>query len=310
MTSISRGRLSAALLAPLALASLGACATLPQDPEERALYVDLRRVIEGESRTQWLVDRVELEEIANPVLRSTCQARPAKRLALRAWLDERILAEGGPAREAYRETKSLDGLEETLSLERVRLALDYGQAHLDDCPFWLEPDADFRGVHADTDRFILLAESNSGASLTINNKRSRPGGGGSGRVMVGWGVSDGLTLATGAEFGGRGLLSTRPEDDALSTLFTAGIPLLARFYDVTSVYDLEVAAVAFSPTRSIEPRYGGRAVFAAGVTTVRLGAFMPLAMLQVAYDVYPSSQGEPLTHIVQLGTRVSLDADF
>lgn len=299
-----------ALWALLASLALGGCATLPQDPEQRALYVDLRRVVEGETRTQWLIDKIELEEIATPVLRSTCQVRPEARAALRAWLTEQLVAEGGPAREAYQESHSLDGLGEALALERVRLALDYGESRLEDCPFWLEPSADFRGVHADTDRFVLLAESSGGGSLTITPERTRVGGEGSGRLLAAWGVDDGLTLATGAEFGGRGLLSTRPEDDALSTLFTAAVPLLARFYDLNQVYDLEVAAVAFSPTRDVSPRYGGRAVFAVGVPTQRLGAFMPLAMLQLTYDVYPASQGEPLTHVIRLGTRVSLDADF
>ncbi len=285
------------------------CATLPQEPVERALYVDLQRVIANETRTQWTVDRIELEEIATQVLRSTCRVEAPRQAALRLWLDEQIAAQGGPAKERYLKTHSLDGLDETLSLERVIMALDYGEAHKDDCPFWIEKEPGFRGVHSDTERLVLLIESSGGGIVILDDKRTRVGGEGSGRVLLGLGTDNGLTLGVGAELGGRGLLSAQKGDEALSTLVTAGIPLLLRVHDLTKVYDFEVAAVAFSPTRDAKPRFGERVVFAGGVSTVRVGSFMPLAMLQLTYDIYPASEGEPLTHIFRLGTRVSLDID-
>jgi hypothetical protein len=304
----ARGLSAWGALVALALWCAG-CASLPAEPAQQGLYLDLLRVVENEARTQWLVDRLELEEIAAQTLRSTCQAPPEVRAGLRQWIEGQVAVAGGPAEAAFARTGSLDGLDEALTLERVGMALDYGEVHREDCPFWLKEEAAFRGVHADTERLVLLVESSGGGSLILTPARSRVGGDGSGRVLLGWGVDSGLTLALGGEFGGRGLLSTRPEDDALGTFFTAGAPLLARFYDLTRVYDVEVAAVAFSPTDEVAPRFGARAVFAAGVTTARVGAFMPLAMLQVTYDYYPASRGEPETHILRLGTRVSLDID-
>src|SRR5687767_273366 len=43
---------------------LTACAALPRQPTERALYIDARKALNGESRLGWTVDRVEIAEAA------------------------------------------------------------------------------------------------------------------------------------------------------------------------------------------------------------------------------------------------------
>ena len=77
-------------LALLAVAALGCGTTLPPDRPTRALYLDLRRVVETRQRTEWVADRAEVEALASQTLRSACGATVQTRTALEQWLDEEL----------------------------------------------------------------------------------------------------------------------------------------------------------------------------------------------------------------------------
>ena len=115
------------------------CATLPDEPVQRALYSDVRQVVETRERIGWIVDRTEYEAAAPSLLQSVCQVSHEERIQLLDWLDERIAEEGGPAEEAYRrEDEDLGAIDELLTLERMRGALEHADALTqDDCPFWM-----------------------------------------------------------------------------------------------------------------------------------------------------------------------------
>lgn len=289
--------------------ALGACASVPEPHAQRALYLDLRRIVDNESRADWLVDRVELEQIAVPVLRSTCQVTPEDRARLRGWLDAQLELQGGRPQDAFAQGTPLDDLDEALALHRVQMALDYGEAHRADCPFWLTPNPDFEGVQLDAGRFVILAESRGGGGLYISPSRTRIGGGGGGRVLPGWGVSERLTLAMGLEFGGQALISTSQEDQDLSTLVLVAAPFLVRLQDLSRVLDFEVAALSLTETQKVEPRLGVRGSVGLGVTTARVSAFLPIALLQVGSDFYPAQDDREYLWTLWLGTRFSLDVD-
>jgi hypothetical protein len=288
------------------------CATLPDDPVQRALYSDVRQVIETRERIGWIIDRTEYEAAAPSLLQSACQVPQEARIELLDWLDERIEEEGGPAEEAYhREDDDLDAIGELLTLERMRNALEYTDTlSQDDCPFWLERDPEFAGVQTDTHRFLLLAESFGGGSLIFRDGINL-GGGGALRVMPGYGFTDRLTIAMGVELGGSGAVSGvgTDEEQKIVARPTGAVPVLFRIHDDTWVYDLELAALTqyYEDSLSLPP--GGRLALAAGIKTVRIGAVMPIAVGFVAYEVEPAYRDLPTSHAIRIGTRVGLDYD-
>ena len=61
-----------ALVALVALANLAGCATLPRDPVERSLYIDLHKGTELGEDSGWVVDRLEIENQAEEAMQSVC----------------------------------------------------------------------------------------------------------------------------------------------------------------------------------------------------------------------------------------------
>jgi hypothetical protein len=301
------------LLGLLSSAGLAACATLPApDTPSRALYLDMRRLVESRQRLGWVLDRRELEEAAPTALLSVCRVSPDVREETLGWIGGRLLAEGGSAREVYaRAGDDLSAAHEALTLERTLALLTHVASTADaDCPFWLTPDdAAFRGVHTSRDRFALILESRGQAGLYALGDRVAFGGGGGGRLMPAWGVSDRFTWALGIELGGSGLIATG-ETQELDAIITTAAPMLFRWYDLSRVYDLEVAAVAFFTTDDVSLLPGGRVSFATGLATPRVGSFMPVGVLQLSYELHPARGVFPMAHVVSVGTRVGFEVDF
>lgn len=295
----------------LATLNLSGCATsLPSDPVERALYVDALTVVRAQARDEWTVDRLALDEVTPAVAWSACQVPPERRADLTTWLDGEIArAEerlGGSAEAGWRRAhKDLDAVEGLLELQRVRAAL----AHVrpEDCPFWLEADPDFRGMQGDAERMVFIFESRGGVALNLRAEGGlRFSGGGAGRILVGLGASDRLTVATGFEIGGAGRFD---EEGDVTGVLGGAVPLLVRFADAGSLVDLEVAAVTFlEGARGWPP--GVRAAIAFGFLTPRVGgAFSPAAMLWVGYEYHPRRGADDPFHVIGIGTRIGVDFD-
>jgi hypothetical protein len=111
-------RSSCVVAVGLALAGCGT--TLPSEPATRALYLDLRRVVETRQRTEWVADQAEVASLASTTLRSACAATADTRASLETWIDGELNA-------------------------RARA--------VGECPFWLHPEARFARVHGDARRF-------------------------------------------------------------------------------------------------------------------------------------------------------------
>jgi hypothetical protein len=302
---------STALFALLAIA-LGGCATLPGGRAESALYVDVRKAVALRESAEWIVDRLEVEGIAQSVMRSACQVDAPARERLIGWLDARIADAGGPAEAAYRRNREAP-IDEALSLERVRAVVQYADAHAHECPFWLEVDPYFDGVQTDARRFVLLAESFGGGGLILSRGGVRLGGGGGGRLTLAWGLDQRLTLGVGAEVGGIGTFGG--EDDsgarALVARFTAAVPLVLRITNLSRILDLELAPNARWSPSDLRLPPGVRVGVAYGVSTVRVGPFMPTAMLYLRYEYLPASRDgiDPSEHLILVGTKVGIDFD-
>ncbi|MEZ4444710.1 MAG: hypothetical protein R3B72_36885 [Polyangiaceae bacterium] len=299
-------------LLPTLLVALAGCATLPQDPVERALYGDLRHIVDTEERLGWLIDDYEIAEATPSALQSVCQVAVEQRMGLLDWLDARIAEEGGSAEQVYEAAgKDLSAAEELLTLERIQALLERADAEAGDkCPFFLEPDPDFRGMQADAERFVLLAESGGGFGIVLQGRDLLLGGGGGLRVMPGYGFSDRFGAFVGIELGGNGAISPTEDDGAQRFLArpSGAVPLLLRFYDNTWIYDVELAAIAeyYDSTVTLP---GFRISGGVGIGAVRIGSFMPFAVGTLAYEIMPPFRDLPLTHTFKLGTRVGLNID-
>lgn len=295
-----------------ALASLTGCATLPQAPVQRALYIDARQIVETEERLGWQIDSSEIEDVTPAMLQSVCQVSEVERIKLLDWLDQRIEEEGGSAEKVWRENdKSLSAAKTLLTLERIRDALEHAdQVAEEDCPFWLEEDPDFDGLQADTNRFLILGESFGGLMLLIRDGGVAVGGGGSLRLLPGYGFGHLVTVALGIEVGGTGALTQNEEgSQELSARPAGGIPLVVRFHDDTWVYDVEVAALTQYYREEILLPPGFRVAGAVGLTSVRIGDFMPIASGFLAYEYYPSFLDLPEQHGIRIGTKVGINYD-
>jgi hypothetical protein len=295
----------------LSMATLlaGCAAALPQQPTERALYIDARKALHGESRLGWTVDRVELAEAAAQTEPSACRVPPQHRKALRDWLGQRIAALGGPAEQQYRAGRDIGDLDEVIDLERTRALLDDVELHLPaDCPFWVKASEDFSGLHSAAHGVFVIAESMGAGSLSLVDGRIQAGGGGAARLFAGYGISTHWQLAVGIEAGGDAILQKESGSDTLAPegAFRFGVPAFLRLTDIDRIYDVELAAVARLQDKEFKP-WGARVGLAGGVAGLRRLGFMPSLQLWLGYEVFPAQDGLKTEHVMRLGTRVGID---
>ncbi len=284
------------------------CATLPRGPSERALYLDLRKMVDSSEDGGWTVDWLRLQGNAEPALRSVCQVEPATRSALDAWLAERVARAGGPAEQAYRANgKHLDRVAETLSLERTRALLSYANEHAaKDCPFWLTPKPSFRGEQGDSGRWVLLGETQAFGTITLPSKVPALGGGG--RVFLGHGLGSQLTLALGADMAASGtFIPSQGGAQGIDAYLTFASPVLLRVTRFSRLFDVELAPVIRRASGKKTWPPGARIQLGYGFSSVRTSPFMPYFMFYVGYEIHPTNGRYAVDHTIQLGTRLSLD---
>jgi hypothetical protein len=291
-------------LAALA-AALSGCIAHPQPAAERALYLDLRKIVETNEDSGWIADGARLRANLEPALHSLCRTSDGAARALERWLETRLELQGGSALAVYRSHgRRLSAASEALSLERSLLLLRYAESERAQCPFWLEPEAAFAGQHSDAQRWVLLAESTGFASLVL--KRWIPAIGGGGRLLLGRGFGPQLTAAIGAEaFASGAFISS--DDHGFDATGSLAAPLLVRWSRLSRVIDLDVAPVLrFGSQRGAWPP-GVRAELGAGISGLRGGAFMNYAMLYLGYELHFKSPHTPADNTIMIGTRFGTD---
>ena len=99
-----------------------------------------------------------------------------------------------------------------------------------------------------------------------------------------------------------------PGTTQLRATFALGVPLLLRIWDSSRVWDFEVTASSRIDTHGVELP-GVRGAIGYGLTTLRVGDFMPFAVVWAGYEYQPPDDGGPAEHIIRLGTRVGVDWD-
>jgi hypothetical protein len=311
---------------PLLLASLAslACARTPPPtvPAQRALVRDLERVVDVRTSTGWLIDENELIVAVPDALKAACQTLPEDRRAALAWMDLAIEREGGDVVARWRERgKELSEVKDLLRLTRMRLVLRRADEWVlaGRCPFWLEPTERFAGVHTQGGRFILTLEGGGRVIEEFALGRVKYGGGGAGRVLLGYGFGERWALSTGFELGGSARftnLQLGEQSDLPEVVALAAAPVVLRFvFGITAHAELEAGPIAFIDQGRADPvtqrvtaqyDWGARIGLAVGGSFLRLQrAVIPKFAVSLTVDHVP---GDP--NLTQIGIGVRTGVDF
>ena len=302
-----------AVLAGSALLASG-CSQRPAPviPSERALFRDLERVVTVAAATGWHVDRLEVEDVMENALESTCRVDALDRRGLATWLDAEIRRRGGPVEAAWRTRgKDLGQVGDLLVLDRVRQVLHRAEALSLDCPFWLEPAHPYRGRQISESRWQISVGGGGKGSIMLQGGQQDVNAGGAGRILLGRMLRSGDGIYAGIEVGGSASFP-RDASGARTQLELAAdvvVPLVYR-RTLTSAY-VEVEGGWLG--RSTEDDWGRldqgvHVGVAFGARALRTRFVFPGAAFGLSYErVFVA--GEDLT-MIKVGGRVAFDLDL
>jgi hypothetical protein len=276
------------------------------DPEgARGLLADVDRIVAGEESEGWFGDDDAFRNIEQALLESTCRATPDARAEALTTLRERSAAAGDP-RALFAATHELsDSVSQALALERQRRALELALSRVDaQCPFWVVPTPQFKGLQSDRERFTLSLETAGNVQLRHTEQHWDFGAGGFGRLMPGYGLNDRYTLLAGAELGGGAMV--RPHTDASQFIinYFPALPVVLRTHHRTWHYDLELAPVALFQADNTRLSYGLRAGGGVGFSTLRRHNFLPWAGITLSYEHYFAGGGRSQAEFIRSDLRV------
>jgi hypothetical protein len=302
-----------ALASALVCALVGCARGLPPEQPRAALYRDLERLVTLRAAAGWQIDRYEYQALLPTALMSVCRVSDEHRRGLESWLGQRIHALGGPVDVAFRTRgRDLGRVSELLRLTRIRdllrAALDSADA---DCPFWLEPDAEFAGRQISDDRWqISLGGGGKGVLVTQDGRRDLQFGG-SGRLLVGRNLGSRLALYGGLDVGGLASVPRTPDGRRTSLLVTVDLaaPVVLRYRMTNSYLEVEAGYLAYATEEDWRDLSHGVHLGAAfGARTARARWFFPGVAFGIAYDQV-NDHGSP-RHALKMGFRVAFDIDL
>jgi hypothetical protein len=277
-------------------------------PDAEALLSDVSRIVGSQEGSGWFVDADALREIHPTVMESFCRATPAARAQAIA-AQKATLASLGDARSLFEQSgrEVTDAVDEARRAERELRALEQANSRAaEDCPFWEDPDPEFRGRQSDADRFTLSLETGGLVQLRRTEGTWTFGGGGYGRLLPGYGFGGDFTLLAGPEFGGGAMLRPNTSPTEFVINYFPAIPVVLRFHNGGWHYDAEVGAVGLFQADDSSLSLGTRIGGAIGVKALRTRGVLPWAGLAVAYEHYFESGGRAPAHFVRGGLRVGL----
>jgi len=275
-----------------------------------ALVDDAARLVASEEADGWFSDAEALRNVEGPMLESICRATPDARTEASAELGHEA-AEAGDARALFRAAGKLDGkVKHALTFERRRLVFEHALARAaSDCPFWVQPEAGFRGLQSDRERFTLSFETEGNVQIRETEGQWTYGGGGCGRILPGFGFDGRHSLLAGVEFGGSALI--RPHSSASEFVITylPAVPIVFRTRTLLWQYDLETAPIALFQADDTRLSFGWRVGAGLGLVGLRKRNFLPWAGLAASYEYYARSGGREPAHFILGSVRVGLPWD-
>ena len=303
--------LCAWLLSGVAVAEPQAAPAAPVPDSEGAVSLrsDVARVVAAHEVDDWFADREALRSIESHLLPSVCRASFAARSAALAALEARHTVLGDPKLLYARVGELSSDVAAALTAQRERDALAATLARQDECPFWVRPERGFHGLQSDRKRFTINVES--GGEVQFRHARGHVtfGGGGAGRLLVGYGFDGTHTLLIGPQFGGSALL--RPDSNASEVVinYFPAVPVVFRTRELTWHFDVEVAPVALFEADNTRLSWGGRLGGAFAFTALRRRNVLAWAGLAVSFEHYFDGGGRGPVNMLRGGLRIGLPWD-
>jgi hypothetical protein len=296
--------------AAVAFAACGPRPT-PREPVERARYRDLERHVTVAAATGWGADRLEIEDLLEGALDSTCRVDPAVRRSLHAWIEAEIAQRGGPVDRAWRERgKDLDRVDDLLVLTRVQRLLARTEESAGDCPFWLEPERGFRGRQILERRFVLAFGGGGKVIGVRRGDRSDLNVGGAGRLLFGRALAGNSTILVGLEVGGSAAFPKDESGERTSLLIGADLvaPVVYREMFVNSYLELEAGWLGRSTERDWAAfEHGVHLGVAFGLRALRTRFVFPGVAFSASWE--RTFEGPDVT-LFKIGARVAFDLDL
>jgi hypothetical protein len=287
-------------------------ATTPNTTESDArgaasLLTDLERIVTSAESAGWFLDSDAYRSVVSTLLESVCRASPAARLEALAQIRGRASLLGDPRALYAAEGHESARFSHALSAERQQRALEQALARADaDCPFWIPARAGFQSRQTDYGRWALGVETGGNLQFRQTAGSWTFGGGGLGRILPSYGLSEHMSVLFGIEFGGGAMLRPGgPQTEFVVNYFPA-IPLVLRLRDVNWRYDLEVGPVALFQADNTRLSYGGRVGTSIGIIALRTRNVLPWAGVAGTYEYYFEGGGRPAAHFIRGGLRVGI----
>ncbi|MGE0325018.1 MAG: hypothetical protein AB7K71_15380 [Polyangiaceae bacterium] len=276
----------------------------------RGLLLDLERILDSQEGSGWFLDQQELDEAYPTLLESVCRAPLSARQAALREVERRAKLAGDP-RAKFEQSHELDSetqeaLHAARRLQLIQAALDGAEA---DCPFWVEPDAEFTGRQTDNSSWTLNLETGGVLQVRQTEGSWTYGGGGAGRILAGKNLDGPLTLLFGGEFGGGAMLKPKTNPSEFVLNYFPAVPLVFRVRDGSWHYELETAAVSLFQADNGNISFGGRIGAGIGLWALRTRNVLPWAGFAVAYEYYPEGGSRERAHFFRGGLRVGFSFD-
>jgi hypothetical protein len=275
---------------------------------EHALIFDLTKLVHLRGQRGWLIDKHDLHALLPDALMSVCIVPPVAAASALQLLNRRIIELGGPVEQAWeREKRSLEPLEELLIITRTRDLLTLAARSIADCAFYMKPDARFVSRQADAEHVTVNVEGGGLFSFRRSAGIWNLGGGGAGRITVGYGFGPRWAARTGLEVGGAALVSESISAESVNVNFFVAVPVTLRRLTPTWHYDFEAAAIGLGVPWREDLRYGVRIGALVGQTYPRVLALLPWGGYAISFEyVLPrGAQGGQWT--VRMGLRVGFN---
>jgi hypothetical protein len=278
-----------------------------------ALLDDLRLIVAIRSQRGWEIDRSELQAALPAALESVCRTAPvARALALRQAQAARQAAGGTVAEAMQRAAGDRSAIEPLIAAERlVSLVSLASQQATQDCPPWLRPHQVFGGRQTVAGRTFLHLDG--GGLVTARHSRYglHYGGGGSGRALVGRGLSPRWAVLSGPEIGGAALLDPTSGDNRLRLHLYGAWPLVLRASLQQWHLDVDAAPVVQLANDLRLRGLGVRIGVMGRLSTGRLLDTLPLAGVGVSVEhMLAGEAGRADEWTVRVGFRVGFDWDW
>lgn len=284
----------------------------PEHPTERVLFRDLERQVTVAGATGWGIDRLEIENMLETALDSTCRVDPLARRGLARWLEAEIERRGGPVDKVWRERgRKLSKVDDLLVLTRVRMLLARADAATAECPFWIEYDDDYRGRQISEHRFQISFGGGGKGIVVAQGEQTDISAGGAGRLLIGRMLHNGHGIYLGLEVGGS---AGFPKDDFGNR---ANLELAADIVGFTayrrtftnSYVEFEAGWLGRTTERDWHAYdHGIHVGFAFGARALRQRFFFPGAALGISYE--RTFVGGTDLELIKIGARVALDLDL